>query len=252
MPGHYIDIPAAVGEKSVRVGEGETFTKVAVLDGKAGLPFDHIIAEADSKVDICVIVLPHTDSEASETAGASRASETAVIDIPLTVDLVGEGAEVKLSGIYVCASDSKVKLSTIVRHRVPHCSSDQTFNGIAGGKSHFKFFGHIIVARDAQKTNASQSSHNLLLSPEARIDAKPQLEIYADDVKCSHGAAIGQLNEDEQFYLRSRGIPESEAKVLQMISFVAPVISGISDEALREKIHARVESVIRDLAETLQ
>ena len=99
------------------------------------------------------------------------------------------------------------------------------------------------MAQDAQKTEAYQENHNIVLSDDATVDTKPQLEIYADDVKCSHGATVGKLNEDEQFYMRSRGIPEDEAKVLQMISFVAPVLAGIEDEELS----ARIENAIRSL-----
>ena len=131
-----------------------------------------------------------------------------------------------------------------MHHRVEGCTSHQLFNGLASGQSKCAFFGKIIVAPDAQKTEAYQENHNIVLSEEARVNTKPRLEIYADDVKCSHGATVGKLNEDEQFYMRSRGIPEDEAKVLQMISFVAPVLEGLEDEALASSI----ESAIRSLA----
>jgi Fe-S cluster assembly protein SufD len=232
MAGHYIPIPVETGPKTLSVGEGEVCRKVILLDSMpAEMPFDHVIASAGSVVDICIVILPGVD-----------------VDIPLAVDIAGPGADVSLSGVYICGGEEKVSLSTDVRHLVHDCTSNQTFNGIAGGHSHFKFFGHIVVAPDAQKTSAYQSSHNLLLSPGARIDAKPQLEIYADDVKCSHGAAIGQLNEDEQFYMRSRGIPEREAKALQMISFIAPVVSHITDDGLRESVSRRTEEAIRRIA----
>ena len=138
-------------------------------------------------------------------------------DIDLDVRLVGEGAEANIYGTYVCGSDEKVKIAVDMHHEVPHCSSRQLFKGIAGGKSRVDFYGKIIVAQDAQQTQAYQENHNILLSDEAKINTKPQLEIYADDVKCSHGATIGRLNEDEQFYMRSRGITLEDAKVLQMI-----------------------------------
>ena len=108
-----------------------------------------------------------------------------------------------------------------------------------------RFYGKIVVAPDAQKTEAYQTNHNLVVSDGAKAEAKPQLEIYADDVKCSHGATVGQLNEDEQFYMRSRGIPEDEAQVLQMISFMAPVLANITEEAQREEIGSAVESAVR-------
>ena len=102
---------------------------------------------------------------------------------------------------------------------------------INAGEAKCGFFGKIVIAPDAQRTEAFQENHNILLSDTARVNTKPRLEIYADDVKCSHGATVGKLNEDEQFYMRSRGIPEDEAKVLQMISFVAPVLETILEEA---------------------
>ena len=168
-------------------------------------------------------------------------------DINLDVRLVGEGAEANIYGTYVCGSDEKVKIAVDMHHEVPHCSSRQLFKGIAGGKSRVDFYGKIIVAQDAQQTQAYQENHNILLSDEAKINTKPQLEIYADDVKCSHGATIGRLNEEEQFYMRSRGITLEDAKVLQMISFLAPVLEAITDEATREEIAVQLETAIRNL-----
>lgn len=100
-----------------------------------------------------------------------------------------------------------------------------------------EFYGLIYVKQDAQNTKAYQENHNILLSEHARVETKPQLEIYADDVECSHGATIGRLNEDEQFYMRSRGIPEDEARVLQMISFISPIVEHLEDAELREKVY---------------
>ena len=165
-------------------------------------------------------------------------------DIPITIDLVGEGADVNLKGIYLSSGNDQVNFTIAVNHHVGGCSSRQLFNGLASGSAKCSFFGKIIVAQDAQKTEAYQENHNIVLTDEASVNTKPQLEIYADDVKCSHGATVGRLNEDEQFYMRSRGIPEDEAKVLQMISFVAPVLAGIEDESLISKI----EDAIRSLA----
>jgi Fe-S cluster assembly protein SufD len=109
------------------------------------------------------------------------------------------------------------------------------------------FYGKIIVAQDAQRTEAYQENHNILLSDGAKVDTKPQLEIYADDVKCSHGATIGRLNEEEQFYMRSRGITLEDAKVLQMISFIAPVLENIEDENEREAAAQRFEDAVRTM-----
>ena len=168
-------------------------------------------------------------------------------DIRMDVRLAGEGAEANIYGAYVCGGDEKVNISVDMRHDVPHCNSRQLFKGIAGGTSKVDFYGKIIVAQDAQRTEAYQENHNLLLSDGAKVDTKPQLEIYADDVKCSHGATIGRLNEEEQFYMRSRGITLEDAKVLQMISFIAPVLENIPDESAREELAAQFETSIRQI-----
>lgn len=168
-------------------------------------------------------------------------------DVSLDVSLKGEGAEANIYGAYICGGDEKVRFAVDMHHDVPHCNSRQLFKGIAGGSSRVDFYGKIIVAQDAQRTEAYQENHNILISDEAKVDTKPQLEIYADDVKCSHGATIGRLNEEEQFYMRSRGISLEDAKVLQMISFIAPVLEKIPDEAQRETVAAQFESDIRNI-----
>lgn len=172
-------------------------------------------------------------------------------DVKLDVRLAGEGAEANIYGAYVCGGEERVKIAVDMHHDFPHCNSRQLFKGIAGGTSKVDFYGKIIVAQDAQRTEAYQENHNLLLSDGAKVDTKPQLEIYADDVKCSHGATIGRLNEEEQFYMRSRGITLEDAKVLQMISFIAPVLENIQDEAQREHLAAALEDAIRNIVKNL-
>ena len=172
-------------------------------------------------------------------------------DIKLDVRLTGEGAEANVYGAYVCGGDEKVKIAVDMHHDMPHCNSRQLFKGIAGGVSKVDFYGKIIVAQDAQRTEAYQENHNILLTDGAKVDTKPQLEIYADDVKCSHGATIGRLNEEEQFYMRSRGISLEDAKVLQMISFVAPVLENIPDETQREALAAQLEESIRNIVKNM-
>lgn len=189
-----------------------------------------IVVEGDARVDVVVLVFP----------GVSA-------DVNLDVRLVGEGAEANVYGAYVCGGNEKVKIAVDMYHDVPHCNSRQLFKGIAGGDSKVDFYGKIIVAQDAQRTEAYQENHNILLTDGAKVDTKPQLEIYADDVKCSHGATIGRLNEEEQFYMRSRGISLEDAKVLQMISFIAPVLENIQDEVEREQLAVRFEEAIRGL-----
>lgn len=190
---------------------------------------------ADAALDLTVIVLPGVSAR-----------------IPLTIDLTGAHSEVRLAGIYLCSGHDEVTFDITMHHRTGDCRSRQTFNGLATGEAKCGFFGKIVIAPEAQRTEAFQENHNILLSDSARINTKPRLEIYADDVKCSHGATVGKLNEDEQFYMRSRGIPEEEAKVLQMISFVAPVLENIPEDSTdgtpaRTAVAELVENAIRGL-----
>ena len=208
---------------------GEFVHKVYVYGGIAEVP-RNIVVERCARVDVVVLILP----------GVS-------CDLHMNVELKGEGAEANVYGAYVCGADERVNVSVDMHHDVPHCNSRQLFKGIAGGSSKVDFYGKIIVAKDAQRTVAYQENHNILLSDAAKVDTKPQLEIYADDVKCSHGATIGRLNEEEQFYMRSRGISLEDAKVLQMISFIAPVLENIPDETEREKAATQYEADIRKI-----
>lgn len=168
-------------------------------------------------------------------------------DVSLKVDLNGEGARFALNGVGISTADEKIRVHVELRHNVPGCSSSQLFKNLVGGMALVDFYGRIIVAQDAQKTEAYQANHNLLLSETARVNTKPQLEIYADDVKCSHGATIGKLNEDEQFYMRSRGISLAEARFLQMISFVSPVFELVPEETERERLKNEVEAALRTI-----
>ena len=202
---------------------------VSVEEMLLGKP-QKIVVEKDASVNILIVVFPQTSC-----------------DIKFDVELQGEGAEANIYGAYLCGGDEKVKISVDMHHKVPHCRSRQLFKGIAGGKSRVDFYGKIIVAPDAQRTEAYQENHNILLSDDAKINTKPQLEIYADDVKCSHGATIGRLNEEEQFYMRSRGITLEDAKVLQMISFIAPVLEAIPDPDQRDEISLSLVDAIRKL-----
>ena len=124
----------------------------------------------------------------------------------------GSGIELQLNGLYLTRERQHVDNAILVDHAKPGSVSDQFYKGVLDGKAHAVFAGKIIVRRDAQKTNAYQANNNLLLSPDAEIDTKPELEIFADDVKCSHGATSGELDEHELFYLRSRGLDPDTAR----------------------------------------
>lgn len=168
-------------------------------------------------------------------------------DQALKVELCGEGASVDIGGLYLSDSDERVKLSVDLVHNVGGCRSDQLFKGVVGGTAKAGFSGKITVVPDAQKTAAFQNSHSLLLSDGATAQTSPQLEIYADDVQCSHGATVGKLDEDEQFYMRSRGITLQQARFLQVLSFIAPVTDRIPESELKAELLSRVEAAIRKM-----
>jgi Fe-S cluster assembly protein SufD len=154
--------------------------------------------------------------------------------------LAGEGVECVLNGLYLVRDEQLADHYMIVDHAVPRGTSHEYFNGIMAAKSKGVFHGRIIVRPDAQKTDAKQTNKNLLLSDDATVDTKPQLEIYADDVKCTHGATVGQLSEEAVFYLRSRGIPLEKARQMLMYAFAGEIIDRILCEPLRRELNERV------------
>jgi Fe-S cluster assembly protein SufD len=165
------------------------------------------------------------------------------------VRLNGTGCESNLYGLFLGDDNQHIANFTLVNHAMPHCTSNQLFKGILDDNASGAFNGKIYVGRDAQKTQAYQKNNNILLSPTARMSTKPHLEIYADDVKCSHGATTGRLDSEALFYLRSRGIGEKEARQLLMYAFADEIISKIKISLLRERIIGLVDKRLRgDLA----
>ncbi len=150
--------------------------------------------------------------------------------------LSDSGVECVLNGLYITRDEQLADHHMVVDHAKPHCNSHEYYNGILSGKSRGVFHGRILVRPDAQKTDAKQTNKNLLLSDEATIDTKPQLEIYADDVKCTHGATIGQLNDESIFYLRARGIGKETARRMLIHAFAGEIIDRIRCEAAREEM----------------
>jgi Fe-S cluster assembly protein SufD len=148
--------------------------------------------------------------------------------------LADEGAECTLAGLFVGGTDQLIDNHTLVDHAMPHGTSRELYKGILGGNARGVFRGRVIVRPDAQKTRAEQSNPNLLLSQGAEVDSRPQLEIYADDVKCSHGSSIGQMDADPLFYLRSRGLDEAEARKLLTRGFAHEILAGLPVPALAE------------------
>jgi Fe-S cluster assembly protein SufD len=154
----------------------------------------------------------------------------------LRTELAGEGLEAILNGLYLTKGEQLADHHMIVDHARPHCASHEYFNGILDDKSKGVFHGRILVRQAAQKTDAKQTNKNLLLSDDATADTKPQLEIYADDVKCTHGATIGQLNKESIFYLRARGIGEDTARQMLIHAFAGEIIERIRCAPAREEL----------------
>ncbi len=166
-------------------------------------------------------------------------------DVVATLD--GEGIDCTLNGLYVARGTQLVDNHTTIDHAMPHCNSHEVYKGILGEKSRAVFNGKIIVRPDAQKTDAKQTNKALLLSDDAVIDTKPELEIFANDVKCTHGAAIGQLDETALFYLRSRGLGVAESRAMLVHAFAGDILNRVKIEPVRayleDKLTARLPHV---------
>ena len=161
------------------------------------------------------------------------------------VTLDEERADLKISGFVLTADQAHTDNFSYIEHAVPHCTSDELFKYVLRDDSRGVFTGRILVAQDAQKTQAYQNNRNLLLSPSARMQSKPQLEIYADDVKCSHGMTTGQLSSDALFYMRQRGISLEEARLMLSNAFAEDVVARIPVEDIAGDLRASIEEQLR-------
>lgn len=166
----------------------------------------------------------------------------AIVRNDMNAVLDGEGIESTLNGLYIARGNQLVDNHSVIDHAKPHCDSRELYKGILDDHARAVFSGKIHVHQDAQKTDAVQSNQNLLLSEDATVDTKPQLEIYADDVKCTHGGTVGQIDEDGVFYLRARGIGEVTAKKLMIQAFAGEVTDRLKNEEIRDHIQAIVEN----------
>ena len=164
---------------------------------------------------------------------------------PTEVLLAGEGAEIRLCGMAIEDKNQHVDNHTTIDHAVPNCTSNELFKYVLDDQSVGAFSGLVLVRPGAQHTSSQQTNRNLCATRDARMYTQPQLEIYADDVKCSHGATVGQLDENALFYMRQRGIPEREARLLLMFAFVNEVVDTIRLDALRDRLHLLVEKRFR-------
>lgn len=158
----------------------------------------------------------------------------------IEVKFTAEGGEAFVDGLYMLNGEQHSDTHSVIDHAVPNCTSHQTYKGVLNDKSRAVFNGKVFVRENASGTDAQQSNKNLLLSNDARVDTKPQLEIFNDDVKCSHGATVGQLEEEELFYLLTRGLPESLARNLLTYGFAEEVINKIQLDSIKQELDAAV------------
>ncbi len=198
----------------------------------------------------------HTALLAVELAARATAS-IGLVDLggrlirnDVDVKLREAGAAIELFGVFLAGAGQHVDDHTLIDHLAPDTRSDEAFRGIIGHRGRGVFNGKVVVHRGAQRIDARQRNDNLLLSDQAEIDAKPELEIYADDVKCSHGSTVGELDAEHLFYLRSRGVDEATAREILTVAFASAVLERIAIPALRERIIALVTARLRALGET--
>jgi Fe-S cluster assembly protein SufD len=188
-----------------------------------------------------------------QSRGANVASHSLLIGGALVRNnvhpvLAGEGGECLINGLFIGRGSQHLDNYMLVEHASPHCGSRQFYNGILDNQAHGVFHGRIIVHRDAQKTDAKQTNRNLLLSDDAQIDTKPQLEIFADDVKCTHGATIGQIEDQALFYLRTRGIDELSARQLLLLAFANECTDRMKESTPRAFIQSLIQSYVSQMA----
>jgi Fe-S cluster assembly protein SufD len=241
---------ATLIESFVSTGEQQYFTNaVAEIIVKEGARLVHYRMQRESEKAF------HTSLTSTELGRASSYDATSINlggrlsrhDISVVMD--NEGAECWVDGLYLVGADQHTDTHSVIDHQQPHCKSHQLYKGILDGNARAVFNGKIFVREGAQKTDAMQTNKNLLLSPQARVDTKPQLEIYADDVKCAHGAAVGQIDQEELFYLQARGINPELGRSLLTYGFAEEVIEKIKIDSIRAQLD---EIVLRQLNTQLE
>jgi Fe-S cluster assembly protein SufD len=226
---------AAIVEDYVSLGSGAFFSNVVTeLAVGANAAVEHYLVEREDRQAYNVSTLHIQQGRTANVASHSVLLGGALVRNNVHPVLEGEGGECLINGLFIGGGRQHMDNYMKVEHRAPHCASRQFYNGILDGRAHGVFHGRIIVQKGAQKTDAKQTNRNLLLSDDAQIDTKPQLEIYADDVKCTHGATIGQIDEEALFYLRSRGLPDREARGLLLFAFAHECLDRMKSAAVRE------------------
>ncbi len=217
-------------------------TELAVGSGSV-VEHDRLEHEADDAFHIGSI---HAQLQAGSSLTTNSVSLGGhLVRNNLTVVFAAEGSECTLNGLSLSTGEQLIDNHTMIDHAMPHCTSHELYKAILDGRSRGVFGGKIIVRKDAQKTDAKQTNRTLLLSDEATMDTKPQLEIFADDVKCTHGAAVGALDDEQVFYLRSRGIDEAEARDLLTTAFAGDVVGRIQVVPFRRQLERLIHDTLR-------
>ncbi|MDQ6612700.1 MAG: Fe-S cluster assembly protein SufD, partial [Gemmatimonadota bacterium] len=228
---------ATVIESFVSLGDAQTFTnsvtEVVVEDGAT---LTHLRVQRESESALHVGTVEARQSRDSHFVSFSLIAGSALSRTNVYTVLDGEGCGTTLNGLYLLDGKQHGDTQTRVEHVAPHCFSRELYKGLLDGASHGVFNGKVYVHPEAQKTDGKQTNQTLLLSDKARIDTKPQLEIFADDVKCTHGATVGRIDEMALFYLKSRGVGATLARQLLMYAFAADVLETIENEAVREEL----------------
>jgi Fe-S cluster assembly protein SufD len=235
---------ATIVEHYAAIGQGAYFTNVVtelVLAPNAGIRHYKVQRESLRAHHVATVEVKQARDSRFASYVASFGALLARTD--LNSRLAGEGAECIMNGLYVVDGRQHVDFHTRIDHSEPHCTSNQFYKGVLDGRSRGVFNGKIYVHPGAQKTDSAQKNDNLLLSRHAEVDTKPQLEIYADDVKCAHGATVGQLHEDSIFYLRSRGLDEDAARNLLVFAFANELLQSLPLEPLR--VYLEHELIVR-------
>jgi len=224
-------------ESYVSLGDAAYFTNaVTEIVGGEGAIIEHCKFQDESASAFHIAAIHAQLARDCNLAAHSIATGARLSRNNIRTALAGEGVNVILNGLYSTKLDQLADHHMVVEHAQPHCNSHEYYNGILDGRSKGVFHGRILVRQIAQKTDAKQTNKNLLLSEDATVDTKPQLEIYADDVKCTHGATIGQLNDESIFYLRARGIGEDTAKRMLIHAFAGEIIERIRYTPLRDEL----------------
>jgi Fe-S cluster assembly protein SufD len=242
---------AHIVEDYVSLGSGVFFSNVVTeLVAGENAAVSHHLVEREDRQALNVSTLSTRQARSANVSSHSVLLGGALVRNNVHPVLAGEGGECLINGLFIANGSQHMDNYMLVEHASPHCSSRQFYNGILDDHSHGVFHGRIIVHKDAQKTDAKQTNRNLLLSDDAQIDTKPQLEIYADDVKCTHGATIGQVEENALFYLRSRGISEVAARRLLLLAFASECLGRIKSEQVRKYLDGVVQSWLAQAAAT--